>query len=400
MNDSTNMILTTNENGKKRLAHLPPALKKYRTKRKIRTEHLPEVLEDLDAINKKKKIKLRVRELEGEIYSLYLHAQYNHKQKQYTLNLYIHGSDKSKKQDEETLKLAMAIREKKEIEIDQDVYNFRFKNEYQNKNFMEYYKKVIIKKNDSNPNWKSTEKHLKAFIKKENIQIRDIDQKFCQNFYNYLNKNVNLNSSWQYFNRFRYVLKQIHDEGIINENPANRIKVKKEEVDKVFLILDEVKILNDTPYSNQVIKNAFLFSCWTGLRISDIEKLIWSEIQGEYIVFRQKKTRGLERMKLHKNAIEILRNQKLISKNNIIFNLPPRTTIRYNLKKWFNAAGLKKNITIHSARHTFATLLLTFDVDIFSIMKLMGHSKIETTLAYAKLIDKKKDEAIDKLPKI
>ena len=61
-------------------------------------------------------------------------------------------------------------------------------------------------------------------------------------------------------------------------------------------------------------------------------------------------------------------------------------------------SGIEKNISFHTSRHTFATLSLTYDVDIYTVSKLLGHSDVRITQIYAKLIDKKKEEAIDKLP--
>jgi site-specific recombinase XerD len=59
---------------------------------------------------------------------------------------------------------------------------------------------------------------------------------------------------------------------------------------------------------------------------------------------------------------------------------------------------IQKKITFHCGRHTFATLCLTYDIDIFTVSKLLGHTDVKNTQIYAKLIDKKKDQAIDKLP--
>jgi site-specific recombinase XerD len=103
-------------------------------------------------------------------------------------------------------------------------------------------------------------------------------------------------------------------------------------------------------------------------------------------------------VKLHSNAQEIITKQNEISKDINVFKMPSRATMRYVLKAWLISAALNKRITFHSARHTFATMLLTFGVDIYTVSKLLGHKDIKTTQVYAKLIDLKKDEAIDKLP--
>ena len=85
---------------------------------------------------------------------------------------------------------------------------------------------------------------------------------------------------------------------------------------------------------------------------------------------------------------------------NIIFDLRNNTQICNAIKKWVQKAGINKHITFHCARHTFATMCLTYDVDIYTVSKLLGHRDIGSTQIYAKLIDKKKDEAIDKLPSL
>jgi site-specific recombinase XerD len=68
------------------------------------------------------------------------------------------------------------------------------------------------------------------------------------------------------------------------------------------------------------------------------------------------------------------------------------------LKKWAKAAGINKNLSSHVARNTFATLALTNGVDLYTVSKLLGHRDIAATQIYAKIIDKKKEEAVDMLP--
>lgn len=157
-----------------------------------------------------------------------------------------------------------------------------------------------------------------------------------------------------------------------------------------------------TPSPDREIKNAFIFSCYTGLRISDIRELTFDRIRNVYLDFRQQKTQGVERMKLHPKAFEILEEQKerrRHSEDGKIFLLPLDSgTINKVVRNWMKTAGVKKKITFHCSRHTFATMCLTFDIDIYTVSKLLGHRDLKTTQIYAKLIDKKKDEAIDKLP--
>jgi len=137
------------------------------------------------------------------------------------------------------------------------------------------------------------------------------------------------------------------------------------------------------------------------LRISDIKKISQDDIQEEYLVFSQQKTRGMERLKLSETALEIVQSQlNEYSGQDYLFNLIADVHTNAQIKTWAKRAKLNKKVTWHVGRHTFATLALTYGNDLYTISKLLGHREIKTTQIYATLIDKKKDEAIDKLPKI
>ena len=78
------------------------------------------------------------------------------------------------------------------------------------------------------------------------------------------------------------------------------------------------------------------------------------------------------------------------------FDIPTtQTVIGRALRKWAEAAGVEKHISFHCSRHTFGTMMLTLGADLFTTSKLMGHTNIQTTEIYAKIVDKKKEEAIN-----
>lgn len=80
-----------------------------------------------------------------------------------------------------------------------------------------------------------------------------------------------------------------------------------------------------------------------------------------------------------------------------VFDLPTTTRISIILDNWAKAAEIKKHITFHIARHSFATMMLTLDVDLYTTSKLLGHKNIATTQIYAKIIDQKKDDAVNRV---
>ena len=77
-----------------------------------------------------------------------------------------------------------------------------------------------------------------------------------------------------------------------------------------------------------------------------------------------------------------------------VFDLPSAAAVNVLIKPWAKAAGINKHFTFHTARHTFATMMLTLGADIYTVSKLLGHTKVETTQIYAKIINKKKDDAV------
>lgn len=155
---------------------------------------------------------------------------------------------------------------------------------------------------------------------------------------------------------------------------------------------------------NSEVKRAFLFACYTGLRFSDLKKLTWGKIQPENgrhkLQYRQKKTGGFEYFPLSETANKLLKDDSNIINfpNKQVFKLPVLRYYNYVLKQWAKKAGIGKHLSSHVARHTFATLALTNGVDLYTVSKLLGHRDIAATQIYAKIIDKKKEEAVDMLP--
>ena len=192
----------------------------------------------------------------------------------------------------------------------------------------------------------------------------------------------------------------------LGENPFMLLspheRVKKSESQRAFLTIEELKCMIATECSNELVKCAYLFSCYCGLRISDILKLRWSEVicnDGKYTLsVVMKKTSRPIYIPLSKNAMMWMPERKDDSGDTLVFaGLPTKTTINKVLKEWAAAAKIGKKITYHTSRHTFGTLMLTVGADLYTTSKLMGHSEVRTTQIYAKIVDSKKIEAINKV---
>ena len=147
------------------------------------------------------------------------------------------------------------------------------------------------------------------------------------------------------------------------------------------------------------VKRAFLFSCFTGLRLSDVRSLTWGKIikapDGHtlYIRVRMQKTQKLLNVPLSKEALDCLYPKD--DADEPIFTLPAgASNIERNLTKWMQNAKITKHITYHCSRHSFATMMLTLGADIYTTSKLLGHANVNTTSIYAKIVDQKKIETV------
>ena len=178
---------------------------------------------------------------------------------------------------------------------------------------------------------------------------------------------------------------------------------KQDETERAYLTLDEIKKLAATPCKYQFLKDAFLFSCLTGLRKSDIEKLTWGEVQkfGDYtrIVFKQKKTKGQEYLDIAKQAEQYM-GERSADDAKVFPGFKYTSWTLLELRRWVLAAGITKDITFHAGRHTFAVIMLDLGTDIYTVSKLLGHREVATTQIYAKILDKNKQKAVSLIPDI
>ncbi len=355
----------------------------------------------LEKINESKKIKIRVKKRKND-YHLYLDYSYHGKKRERKF-LKIFVTDTRNKFNEEKIKKVVMFRDKKEIELFgiTEQKKFELENSKLKVNFIRYFENLVVnKKNNSKP-WRHTLRHLKIFSKNNIVTFDQVTKSYCNNFKIYLERNLSQNSAHTYFAKLRAALNQAISDDILNKaNPAQLIIVKKQRVARQSLDIEEIKLLIDTPCKNDQSKQAFLFSCFTGLRISDVKKLNWDEINNGYLYIRQKKTDDPIKNKLNKTTKKILNAQKKLNiTNNRVFNLVNSdNNINIHIKDWVKNAGINKKITFHCSRHTFATLLLNSDVSIYTVKEYMGQKNVIVTQEYVKLANKVKDKEIDKLP--
>lgn len=354
-------------------------------------------------------ISVKEKPLKDGTGSLFLDLRIDGKRTRERLSLYTSGNKRKTNDDKEAWALAEKIKSKRVIEIAEVGQGFN-KNKSTKECFVKYFTYYTLeeekryKKNETSSKTYQTYKavliHLNDFTK-GSVRFASIDAIWLENFKTFIQKAVpSPRTQSTYFSKIRAMINKAYREHKILFNPVSSVKhIVKGESEKVYLLEEEIEKLIKTPCKNEEWKIAFLFSCFTGLRLSDVLALTWDKVQGKTLHFRQQKTGGFEYLPLSETAINIL---KAIPKteDNKVFHLSANSRRSEYIYQWAKDSGVNKKITFHSSRHTFATLLLTKGVDLYTVSKLLGHQDIATTLIYAKIIDKVKDNAVDSLPKL
>jgi integrase len=248
-------------------------------------------------------------------------------------------------------------------------------------------------------NWDSSLKQLKKYCN-DQLFFSEIDPSFLEGFKSYLLRTLSQNSASTYYNKIKATLRQAHKDRIINFNPSEQVKsIKPADSQREYLTHEEVQRLAEAECEVPELKRAFLFSCFTGLRWSDVIKLKWKDLQNNSIAFRPKKTSDkFMYVPLSPTASKILGEHGNLDSKAFKISYSSWNNIR--LLEWCHKAKIYKHITFHCARHTFATLALENGADLYVIQKLLGHSEIKTTAVYTKIVDSKKSDAVNNIPAI
>lgn len=374
----------------------------------------------------KEPIRLRQRRTPSGLISLYLDIYLNGRRSYEYLKLYLvpEKTRADKEKNKQTLLLADAIRAKRVVELRNGLYGFS--GEFATSvRFFDYYRDLVEKRLGEESrgnwgNWRSCYHHLKKYEKRDDITFAEITPEWVQGFRDYLDneavawghdyrkrikdKPLAKNSKCSYFNKLRACLNQAFEERIIPTNPMRGIEgFKDEEGTRMYLTIEEVQKLVHTPCEYPQIKSAFLFSCLTGLRRSDVLRLRWGDVhkQGEFtrIIFRQKKTKGQEYLDITAEAAELM-GERGRSEDFVFTDVHTPTCTNRTIQEWVLRAGIDKKITFHCARHTFATMMLDLGTDIYTVSKLLGHRDLSTTQRYVKVMDKNKQAAVAAIPSI
>lgn len=381
------------------------------------------------------KITLRERERANGNKSLYLDIYHEGMRKYEQLGLYLvpEVDAEAKKVNKNALKRANAIRadyilHPEKISMKKGKKNVITDCDYPNittlPDWLVQYASLMLQSGVSKSIIKQVE-HTNMFIteylksiKRERLSLKSIDTKFVKGFLVWLRKDhvnakyksevhqMKQSSLHQYQMRFNCVLNRAVREGLIKNNPFysldkterysqpadNREALTKEELQRFLAVETDGK----------ATQQAFGFASFTGLRLSDIENLTWKNIRllghTKYVFVEQQKTSEYVMIPLGNMAQQYLPKKPAnANATDKVFNVPTRNAI-INSCKWIaKRAGINKNVSFHTSRHTFATLTLQACKDIKMVSELLGHKSVETTQVYAEVQMASKVDAVNHL---
>lgn len=327
----------------------------------------------------------------------------------HSLSLYLHARPANadqRKENKKTMELAEKLRSRIYMMLaDNDL---SFLGHHSGSALIFDYMYELAEKRSKNTKgvWRNAINALKRFGL-ENSPIASIDAGTLERYRKHLLENYSHNTAFNYFSHLKCALRTAHRKGIIKENPAFMVEnITMKSTVREFLLPHEVEALAHTPCRKPVIKTAFLFSAMTGLRISDIEFLTRDNIvmtdDGPSLRFQQRKTGKIQYHPISTSAYNLLIS--LESRNGLLF--PQLRYYIYNQRsknenpyfdEWLKNAGIKRRITFHAARHTYAVLQLESGTRIEVLRDLMGHSKLSTTMVYTHIVDSARRVAADRI---
>lgn len=367
-------------------------------------------------------VTVRFRPLARGRQSIYLDIYHNGCRRYEFLRLYLwpaqRGDQVSRQHNDEVMKQAMAIKARRTqeclLQIKQALTQHK-----SGLLFTDWMAGVMQTKARNGQSLKRAEtfaaalRHLTTFLAGRRVRLYEVDKPLLIDFIHYLRTTtsrrggtLNPSSAGVYFAAVVSTLQQACCDGLIDENPARRLSAEERKVlaspgpRHTHLTIDEIKTLQAVGHRRgKDTLAAFLFACFTGLRFSDVATLRHTDIKTEgerrYIDKTMVKTRRHIVIPLSASAERWL-PQSQGPNGGLVFRLPTFRWVEICLKRMARDAGIAKDLTFHSARHTFATLQITLGSDLYTVSRLLGHSNIRSTQIYADIVEQKKLEAVSR----
>jgi integrase len=298
--------------------------------------------------------------------------------------------------------------------------------EKRNQSFLDFFYKIAEQQGNKSKTTKDgyicSIRKLEAYLENLNmndISFKQVDFAFCNGFKTFLEglDNIANTTKSKYFKTFKFVTAQAYNQGYNKKYVCQQIKgIKGEHKHHEYLTIEELKsmIKTETPYIKKDIcptREFFLFSCFTGLPHKECMALRWDDfkreiIDGEeevYFDYTRFKTDKRNKIPLSGDAKEYLLElyNERTSDPSVFPKLRYTAHENSKIQKWAGMAGVRKKITPHCARATFANMFVRVPkYNIIDLMELMGHSEVKTTLSYIGTSLMEKTQAIRKMPKV
>lgn len=390
--------------------------KEFRAMRRAETQ-VQAVTTELKRNSKSKEpVRIRFKKLANGSVSVYLAINVNGRRTYDYLKLYLvpETDQAAKLQNKQTMEAVYAIKAQRILQITNGAAGIKkdLRNKMPLVDWLKIYQDRQVNKGKRGAKrWVRTMIFvIEGYDGGKDATLADIDHQWLTDFMIYLMndyvtyKKTKLTNGTvdNYLRCLKAAFNVAVEEGIMPTNPMlalDRSHLKGTTYEREFLSVEEVKKLIDTPCRRSDIKGAFLFSCFCGLRISDVRSLQWKHVVTAggkmYLKITQFKTRRPLSIPLSRQALRWMPERGGAGEDEYIF--PPLSKNMTVLDDWAKEAGINKHITFHVSRHTFATMELTMGADIYTTSKLLGHTSVATTQIYAKVINSKKEEAVSLL---
>lgn len=330
-----------------------------------------------------------------------------------SLGIYVYAKPKNRRErdyNDRMREKAEALRCRRFESIVNERYDF-FDKERMRGSFLSYFKDKAERKNTK---WENVYKHFERFCNGK-CRFDEVSVDLCNKFKEYLmtapqtlhtSHRLHVNSIAGYWSTFRAVLHTAYREHRIMENPNGFLdRIDTIPTEKEHLSRQELIRLADTPCRSEVLRKAFLFSCLTGLRKSDIKQLTWDRIQpygdgGMYVTLRMQKTQQLVNNPISNEALDLIGfydNDEGRQPTDKVFKGFNDSLTQAPLKNWLRDAGITKHVSYHSSRHTFGSLQVEAGTSVYTVQHMLGHKNVATTQIYAAMADESKRESVDRI---
>lgn len=390
--------------------------KEFKAKRKAETEIAAVTTELKRNCKSKEPVRIRFKELANGSRSVYLAINVNGRRTYDYLKLYLvpETDAAARAQNRQTMEAVYAIKAQRIIQITNGTAGIKkdVRARMRLVDWLKIYRDRQISKGKLGAKrWVQTTIFvLEGYEAGKDATLAEIDRRWLTDFMLYLmndyitykNTKPSKGTVDNYLRCLKAAFNVAVEEEILQSNPMfglDRSHLKGTTYQREFLTVDEVKKLIETPCRRPDIKGAFLFSCFCGLRISDVRGLKWKNVitDGDktHLQITQFKTRRPLFLPLNKQALRWMPERGDAGEEDYIF--PPLSKNMSVLDTWAKEAGIQKHVTFHVSRHTFATMELTMGADLYTTSKLLGHTEVRTTQIYAKIVNSKKEEAVSLL---